>query len=47
VNHNQKPRAHFNQGHAKIKEQAKTTTKNEKVTTTDEMFFNSITNRPG
>jgi len=31
----------------KIEEQAKTTTKNGKVTTTHEMFFNSVTNMPG
>jgi len=47
VNHNQKPCVHSNQGHAKIKEQAQTTTKNGKVPTTDETFFNSIINRPG
>jgi len=43
----QKPCVHFNQGHAKIKERAKTTTKNGKVPTTDETFFNSVINRPG
>jgi len=34
-NHNQKPRVHFNQGSVKFKEQGHTTTKNEKVSTTD------------
>jgi len=47
VNHNPKPCVHLNQGHAKIKEQAQTTTKNGKVTTTDVMYFNFVTNRPG
>jgi len=47
VNHNLKPCVHYDQGPAKIKEQAQTTTKNGKVPTTDEMYFNSITNRPG
>jgi len=35
VHHNQKSCVHFNQEHVKIKEQAHTTTKNEKVSTAD------------
>jgi len=45
VHHNQKPCVHSNQGHVKIKEQAHTFAKNEKFSTADHMFFNSIGNR--